>query len=384
MFGRTKVSEPFTLFDSQHRYQRALDYSDYTSTGGTITYDANASLVNMNVTTAAGSEATMETFRVFPYQPGKSLQVMQTFVFAPSQVNLRQRVGYFSRTNGFFLEQDGTNVYLVRRSFSGGALEETRVAQSEWNVDPLDGSGPSDVVLDLTKAQIFFSEYEWLGVGSVRLGFAIDGYFIVAHQFNHANYVTETYMTTAALPARLEITNTGVTSSASTMKQICTTVISNGGYFRPTSPFTIQRPSATVGTAYYPLISIRLKAGRTDSVVIPYGIDLYPVSGDDFDWQLVRNATVSGGTWVTHSPKNNVEYNITGTSMLGGSILAEGFFSATNQSASAVTVSDAKNFVYQLGRSNADPAVTDVITLAVKVSSGTGVVKSSLSWEDLL
>lgn len=384
MFGRTKISEPFTLFDSQHRYQENFDYSNTFSVGGSTSYNADASLVNMNITTDAGSEVTRETFRIFPYQPGKSLQVMQTFVFAPAKTNLRQRAGYFTRTNGFFLEQDDEEIYFVRRTSSSGQLEEVRVPQPEWNVDRLDGSGPSDVVLDLSKAQILFSEYEWLGVGSVRVGFAIDGYFIVAHQFNHANYIDTTYMTTAALPARLEITNTGATSSASTLKQICTTVISNGGYFRPTNQTTVVRNPTSVSTSFYPLISIRMTAERTDSVIIPTGIELSPTTANDFEYVLTRNATVTGGTWVTHNKTGNVQYNSTTTAMTGGSVLQEGFFSATNQSTSSVTVSDSKNFSYQLGRTNAVTPISDIITLGVRVLSGTGEVRSGLTWEDLL
>jgi len=384
MFGRTKISEPFTIFDSQHRYQENQDYSNTFAVGGSTSYNASASLVNMDVTADSGSEVTRETFRIFPYQPGKSLQVMQTFVFAPPKENLRQRAGYFTRSNGFFLEQDGTDIYFVRRTSSSGQLQEIKVPQSEWNTDRLDGSGPSDVVLDLSKAQILFSEYEWLGVGSVRLGFAIDGYFIVCHQFNHANYIDTTYMTTAALPARLEITNTGPTDSASTLKQICTTVISNGGYFRPTYQSTTIRPAETVSTAFYPLISIRMAAGRTDSVIIPTGIDLSPVDSGDFEFVLTKNSTLTGGTWIPRGPKNNVEYNITGTSMTVGQILQEGFFSSTNQSTSAVTINDNKNFSYQLGRTNAATPVSDVITIGVRTLSGAADVISALTWEDLL
>ena len=384
MFGRTKVAEAFTLFDSQHRYQDSNDFSDTTASGGTVGYDANQSSALLNVTTTSGSEVTRETKRIFPYQPGKSLQVMQTFVFAPPQTNLRQRAGYFTRQNGVFLEQDGDTISFVLRSSASGSVVETRVPQSDWNIDKLDGTGPSDVVLDLTKAQILFSEYEWLGVGSVRIGFAIDGYFIIAHQFNHANYIDSVYMTTAALPARLEITNTGPTDSASTMKQICTTVISNGGYFRPTNQKTAIRQTTRVSTSYYPLISIRMAEGRTDSVIIPTGIDISPVDAGEFEYVLFRNATITGGTYVLRGPDNNVEYNSTATSMVAGELLQEGFFSSTNQTLSSVTISDSKNFSFQLGRTNADTPVSDVVTLAVRTLTGTADVRASLTWEDLL
>lgn len=384
MFGRTKISEPFTLFDSAHRYQDNGDYSDTHATNGTTTYDINQSTALLNVTSASGSEVTRESKRVFPYQPGKSLQVLQTFVFAPAKTNLRQRAGYFTRHNGFYLEQDGNNIYLVKRTSISGEVVEVRVPQSEWNMDKLDGSGPSDVVLDLSKAQILFTEIEWLGVGSARLGFAIDGYFIIAHQFNHANRIDSVYMTTASLPVRYEITNTGPTSGASSLKQICTTVISNGGYFKPTELWTAVRQSASFTTSYYPLIAVRLAPGREDAVVIPDVIDISPNSAGDFEFALIRNPTVSGGTWQTHAPKYNVEYNTSATSMSGGTVISQGYFASTNQTSSSATITDSKNFAYQLGRTNAETPVSDVIVLAIRTISGNSSAKSSLAWFDLL
>lgn len=384
LFGRIKTSEPFTIFDSSHRYSQNGDFSDLTATNGTVTYNANQSTALLNVTTESGSKVSRETKKVFPYQPGKSLQVMQTFCFAPAQANLRQRAGYFSRQNGFYLEQDGTNVYLVKRSYVTGSVVETRVAQADWNIDPLNGSGPSDISLDLSKAQILWSEYEWLGVGSVRLGFAIDGYFVPVHAFHHANHIDSVYMTTATLPVRFEIENTGVTSAASSLKQICVTVISNGGYFKYSNIKTIIRTTTTVSTDYYPLIALRMTSGKTDSVIIPGIVSLFPTTADDFEYALIKNPTsITGGSWEVHS-SGNVEYNISATSMANdGEHLFDGFFGSTNQSAGGEDT-DARNFAYQLGRTNSDTPVSDVFVLAIKAVTGTGNVKSSLGWYDLL
>ena len=383
MFGRIKVSDGYSIFDSSHRYAQNEDFSDITETSGTVGYLANQSTATLNVTTTSGSKVYRESKRVFPYQPGKSLQILQTFVFAPAKTNLRQRVGYFSRQNGFYLEQDGTTISLVKRTFITGEVVETRIPQSQWNVDTLDGNGPSDIVLDLSKAQILFAEYEWLGVGSVRMGFAIDGYFIICHQFNHANYIDTTYMTTATLPVRYEIENTGTTASSSTMKQVCVSVVSNGGYFRDSHIHTVVRPTTTVGTSFYPLIAIRMASGKTDSVILPNIINLFPTTSDDFEYAIVKNpSSITGGTWVTHAT-GNVEYNISATAMGAGENLVDGFFGSTNQSTSTEE-SSARNFAYQLGRTNADTPVSDVMVLAAKVVSGTGNIKSSFGWFDLL
>lgn len=384
LFGRIKTSEPYSLFDSSHRYSQNGDFSDITAESATITYDEYQSTALLNVTTTSGSKVYRESKKVFPYQPGKSLQVLQTFCFAPAKTNLRQRVGYFSRQNGFYLEQDGTSVYLVKRSYITGSVVETRVAQSNWNVDPLNGSGPSDMTLDLSKSQILWSEYEWLGVGSVRIGFAIDGFFIPIHVFNHANQINTTYMTTATLPVRYEIENTGSTSSASTMKQICVSVVSNGGYFKSSNIKTAIRSSATVGTSYYPLIALRMATGRMDSVIVPGIVNLFPTTADDFEYALIKNpSTITGGSWVLH-PSGNVEYNVSATAMANdGEHLLDGFFGSTNQSSSSESA-DARNFAFQLGRTNSDTPVSDTFILAVKAVEGTGNVKSSLGWYDLL
>ena len=387
MFGRTKVSEPFTLFDSTHRYTQNGDFSDVvsgTASSSHIDYQSTAALT---VGTASGDSLYRESRRVFSYQPGKSLQVLQTFVLAPAKTNLRQRVGYFSTHNGVYLELDGSQLSIVQRTFSSGTVEEIRVPQADWNVDKLDGSGPSDIVLDISKVQIMFSEYEWLGAGSVKVGFAIDGYFITAHQFNHANYIDKVYITTATLPVRYEIENTGSTTSSSTLKQICVTVISNGGYDRRTIPHIVTRPTTTsVGTNPEPLVSIRMATGRTDSVIIPSAIDALPTTNDSYIVRMYKNATIVGGTWSLE-PSGNVERNTTATSMSGGTIVGEYYVSNTKQSTVSLDVSNIANFQMQLGRSNASTlggAVSDTFTLSAQVLSGNGNILGSLSYYDLL
>jgi hypothetical protein len=261
-FGRLRVSNPLTLFDSSHRFDDNDLWATATATGGAAVFNSAQGLVDLNVTAASGSSVTRETIKVFAYQPGKSLLVMNTFVMSAAKTGLTQRIGYYGADNGFYLEQAGTAVSLVERSVVTGSLVNTPVLQSAWNGDKLDGTGPSGITLDLTKAQILWMDIEWLGVGSVRVGFIINGQFIVCHTFHHANIITSTYITTASLPLRYEIFNTAGTSGASTLKQICSTVISEGGYELRgaqqaiSTPITAARTFAVAGT-YYPIVSIQ-------------------------------------------------------------------------------------------------------------------------------
>jgi hypothetical protein len=286
-------------------------------------------LIDLAVTAASGSEVIRETTKVFSYQPGKSLLVLSTFVMSAAKTGLRQRVGYYGASNGYYLEQNDTTVSFVERSFVTGAVVNTPVAQASWNVDPMNGSGPSGITLDLTKAQILWTDLEWLGVGTAQMGFVINGKFYVCHEFHHANLITSTYITTASLPLRYEITNTGATSGASTLKQICSTVLSEGGYQLAGLqqaigiPVTAPRNLAAAGT-FYPIVSIRLKTSpdRLDGIIICTAISVMATTSGHYNWQVIASGTTTGGAWVSAGTNSSVNYNITGTSFTGGKILA--------------------------------------------------------------
>lgn len=382
-FGRARGSQPFTLFDSQNRYADSGDFDTSTATGGTATFVTNTSSVDLAVTTSSGSEVVRESYRVFPYQPGKSLLVMCTFVMNAGKSNLRQRVGYFSTQNGIYLEQEGTTVYMVKRSYITGSVVNTRVAQADWNGDKLNGLGETGFTLDLSKSQIFWTDLEWLGVGSVRCGFVIDGKLLVCHTFTNANINANVYMTTAILPIRYEITNTGATASSSTLKQICSTVISEGGYGKKVAK-SVARMTAdtTVGTSFEPLVSIRLASDRLDSVILPASIPVMPTgsSPDNYEVALIKNATLTGASYDT-STFPNVDFDISATALSGGTIVDLYYVTGTNQSASGVNMEFDYNFDLQLGRTIA--GTSDVYTLAARVLSGTNDIIGSFEFYDL-
>jgi len=383
-FGRLRTSAPLTLFDSSHRYKDNGLWTTSSGTGGTTTFDANAGLVTLNTTTTSGSEIIRETTKCFSYQPGKSLLVMSTFVMNTAKTNLRQRVGYYGASNGMFLEQDGTTVSFVERSAVTGSTVDTKVAQASWNIDKMDGTGLSGYTLDLTKAQIFWMDVEWLGVGTVRLGFIINGEFVHCHSFHHANLVTTTYITTASLPLRYEITNTGTTASTSVLKQICSTVLSEGGYelrgLQQAIGTTITAPySLTTAGTFYPVISLRLKAAALDAIVILTAISLLGITSANYLWRIVATATTTGGTWVPLTD-SSVEYNLTGTATTGGRILAQGYFSSTNQSTTQIDVLKEALFRFQLERDGLTNTPYE-LSLVLTASANTSTVHASMDWE---
>ena len=389
-FGRLRVSNPLTLFDSSHRYaDNNLWVSSITGTAA-ATFNANEGLVDLTVGTASGDQIIRETIKVFSYQPGKSLLVMSTFVLGTAKANLRQRVGYYGAANGIYFEREGSTNYMVERSSVTGAPINTRVAQADWNQDPLDGTGPSGLTLDSSKAQILYMDVEWLGLGTVRTGFIINGAFVPCHNFNHANLINTTYITTASLPLRYEMANTGATSGASTLKQVCSTVISEGGYelrgaqLSAGNTITSPRTLTTAGT-FYPVVSIRLKSTRLDAIAILTAVSILGITNNaNYKWEVVASGTTTGGTWVSAGTNSGVEYNITGTAFAVGTgrILATGYFQGSNQGATSVDILKAALFATQLER-NPFTATAYEVTLACTAASNGDQVLGSVDWEEI-
>ena len=86
--------------------------------------------------------------------------------------------------------------------------QEIRVPQTEWNVDKLDGKGPSGYTLDPALMQMAYIDYTWYGAGFIRFGFrGTEGNIVYCHKMPNNNRNTEAYMRSGNLPARYEAIN---------------------------------------------------------------------------------------------------------------------------------------------------------------------------------
>lgn len=391
-FGRARMSLPLTLFDSSHRFKDNGLWSTSNTATATYAHNANAGMVALNLDTTANAEIVRETTKVFSYQPGKSLQIMSTFVMNSAKANLRQRVGYFGAQNGIYLEQDGTTINFVERSYVNGSVSETRVSQANWNIDTLLGavpSSPSQLTLDLTKAQILFIDVEWLGLGTVRCGFVINGKMIHCHSFHHANVIDSTYMTTASLPLRYEIKNTGTTASSSTMKQVCSTVISEGGYElrgdqrSVGTPVQTPKTLTTAGT-YYPLVSVQLRSGYLDAIVILTALSILGINSNPCSvaWRVYRGTTLTSPSWTTVNADDSVQYDTSATGLSGGQVLAQGYIGITNQASQTIDILKEALFKFQLQR-NGLTSTPEPLTIAMSASVNTVSALASMDWEEI-
>lgn len=384
-FGRLRVGQPHTLFESYNRFGISNTRWNYVTTGtANVSFANTEGCVHMTIGQGNTDSITYETKKVFPYQPGKSLLIMMSTTFAEPKANLTQRLGFYGANNGVYLEQTNNTSYIVLRSQTLGTVSNNTISQSNWNTDTFDGTGPSGLVLDMTKSQIFWSDIEWLGVGSVRTGFIINGQMHIAHVFHHANLDTSTYMTTACLPLRCEILNSGVTTANSTMRKICSTVLSEGGYNQVSLSRSASNPiigkNLTNGIQN-PMVSLRLRSGRLDSVVVPSMIDFYGLQATAFKYYIIRNVTsLTGASWTTVDGTSSVEYDLSATALTGGEIVFQGVFKG-QEVAQNIDLTERFNHTLQLTRTLGQ-ANGDIFTIAVEPTTNNDDAIVALSWQE--
>jgi len=388
-FARLRVSEPYTVFDSKQIHDsQALFWDDQETSGSgtSSSHGANTASTTIGVGTTTAGVRVRQTFIRFNYQPGKSQLIFATFVLDKSGggTGITRRVGYFDDDNGLFLE-DAEGTYGVGvRTFSSGSAVDTVVAQASWNIDPLDGTGPSGMVIDFTKAQILIIDFEWLGVGAVRFGFMIDGVIHYVHQVNNANNLSQVYMSTPNLPVRYEIENDG-TGAASTLEHICSSVVSEGGrqdtgtlHYASTSGTHVD---ANAANTVYAIVGIRLKSGQLDSTVDLARTSIIDQTGGDFEWLLILNPTVAG-TFTYGDVANSAAQTATGATantVTGGTVLDGGFIAGASGSASAGAVAVLQSAI-RLG--SAIDGTPDEIVLCARPLGTNQDIEGSITWRE--
>lgn len=375
-FGRLRVSNPASVFDAKQIYDNnPLLFSELEEGSGTVTYDSQTASSKLAIT-PAGGRALRQTKRYLNYQPGKSQLIFVTFnMRGLPPPDVHKRAGYYDNSNGLFLQLDSVGPSLVRRSDTTGSVVNDVVTQTSWNIDPLDGTGPSGVTIDFTKVQIMVIDFEWLGVGSVRIGFDIGQSIVYAHRFEQANLGTSVYMRTPNLPVRWEVQAVGGFANNAEMDAICCSVQSEGG----SNPLAVQRTAsrgtsgASASTTPSSVFSIRLKNAYNRATVFPLnGSVVTTDTGVDYFGQLILNPTLGSAlAWnsVTNSP---VEWSGTETTVSGGTVIGEfyGISGAPGKSGSAtITTTSDLNSVLALASDYA--GTSDILTLAVRTLSGT-------------
>lgn len=398
-FGRQRVSEVYTLNDYKHIYAIDNNFIDFTTGSATVSFNPNRSSVTLAVPATSGSRAVHQSKMYHNYMPGKSQLILSSFVFGPDENGIIKRTGYYDDYNGIFVEQDQTGSlnFVIRSSTNGtGSITEHRVRQENWNVNPL---LTGDVILDHTKTQLFYIDFQWLAVGRVRCGFVYKGSTVICHTFDHSNTTTVAYMTNPNLPVRCEIINVGNPPQTGSMEQICSTVGSEGGYMESGIAQSFSNPTlrSIAGGGTLPVMAIRLKnsySGLPNRAFVRVTSVGAFTEDQTAQYQLIKlpaSSSLVGGSWVSISDTSVVEYNITatsyglnsGSSLLGGFIFAGGVGGGNNIAGQAQTpgIDTRVNFIAQ----NFDSNNSEIYVLAMKNMNNSNAtdVGATLMWREV-
>jgi hypothetical protein len=328
-FGRLRTAQPYTMVETSHLKDINSEQETQSITGaGTITLNTNAPLVDMTLT-GAGTLVKQTRARGI-YQASKSLLVYLTGVLNSgiNATGVTSRIGYFDADDGAYFEhQGGTGLFITIRSSGSGSVVNNSISQASWNVDKMDGTGPSGKTIDATKNQIFFLDFEWLGAGMVRSGFIIEGKYCYAHKFFHSNLVNQPYMNSPNQPIRYEISSSG---GAGSLKKICGAVVSEGG-----GPAVGRQYTVNMGITYKSVssneksvLALRMKTGfpkaniRINSIVVGTNNNIAILVTSYILRDVVSTTVLPGASWTSASTV--VEYDISATSFIKtGSIITQ-------------------------------------------------------------
>ena len=390
-FGKWRVSQPTTLFDSKQVVDSGSFYFDIkTTSGGTVTWNSGSAQSTFKVTNTSGSRAIKQTKRIFVYQPGKSQQIICTGKFGTKIDGIKKSIGSFDDNDGYFFQTSGSSFGVVLRKTINGVKSDTFISQSTWNLDKMNGLGPSGNTLDITKAQIYTMDYEWLGVGRVRYGVVQKGILIYVHEINNYNSLDTVYLRNPNLPIRYEMSTHKNTTTGSLMTQICSTVISEGGFDNTGKRVVItSNNGATIGASQYDaVLFIRYNSSTSKGAqIIPEQLDLLIKPGNSSTfagrWELLVNPTVTNAVTYNNasgSVVTQVAVVAAGNIITNpGTIIATGYFAGTsaNSVAEMVTIDP----YYGLGRKI--DGTSDVLAIGIKTIDNTYTVYPSLIVREL-
>jgi hypothetical protein len=329
--------------------------------------------------------------------PGKSQEILSSYVFGGAQPGVIKRTGYFDDYNGIFLEQDqtGSLQFVIRSATNGtGSIQENRVKQEDWNVNTLlDG----EFVLNTLYAQLLYIDFQWLSVGRVRMGFVHKGVTVLCHVFDTSNEFDVAYMQSPNLPVRCEIRNT--TTATGSMEQICSTVMSEGGYAESGFVFshTNERFRSLTSGSSLPVLAIRIK-NTFDTSGLPTRAFVRVQAASVFSelktvrWTLTKLPSKSylttGSAWISADSSSAVEYNTSATAWTDGKVMLSGYVAAAGQNLNQATpglqnasgVNTKLNFIAQ----NYDSTDSEIYVVTAKnLTADTTNVGGTITWNEI-
>lgn len=310
-----------------------------------------------------------------------------------SQETVVSRFGLFDGNNGHCLQlaTDGLSFCELVNGV------ETVIPQSNWNIDPLDGTGSSGLnlssyivangnlpdVVDLSYHQnILIIDTEWTGL--TRLGFFLNGVPRYAHQFAHENRQSP-ISNSSGLPVRYQIKKISTDNTQCELRVCWCNVLVEGTYVPHVPRFSysnargsyslITPSSAAADSALTPVFSMRIKDIYSHASVKVETLKLSITTNNDIYWELIKNVTLQSDTWLVNAPYGSmIEFDTTTARYSRGIVIKDGFLNASSMGET--------NFVDSTSSYLSDPILgidlngdRDTLTLGIRNLRGGETIK---------
>jgi hypothetical protein len=411
-FGRLKVTDTTTIFTLHHALGQKTLYMDMKTVGTGESYldtDISSFVLKVN---DVGDRVVYQTRQYYSYVPGHSRIVYMTGVLqVTTDPGVRSRFGTYDNAydkigdvstaqdgsvgtqtiwgNGHFIEFYNNILYFVERTSTRGTEQsDYRIPQSGWNLDTLDGNGPSGITIDPSKALLLIIETSWLGVNIVKMGFKVGVSLVWCHVWEHNNLQVP-YIRYAKLPIRYEIENVSAADTSCSMRSMCASVQIEGDQDDNNSvrginlSYCDDSERFVLKGDWFPIFSIRLSSASLRRTIAITSLNIN-TGTRGIKWRLVLNPVLIDPNWTTFlsHPDSQAEFDVS-TEICGkvdGSLVGFPFESGT--------VGPDFTMYYDISSSsditlNADIAGnSDIICLQACGISNTAKFSYTINWQE--
>lgn len=383
--GRSRISTPLTLFEHNNQSGTNVFKWDKAVVGTGSIVDTQASgLTTLSTGGGLVNASAVRASRYYVrYQVGKAVFFGTSFNFGVGVSGVAKRVGFFDANNGAFVEQNGSTIAMVTRM--GGV--DTRVPQPQWNEDPLDGTGPSGIVLNPTTLQDL--RMDFFGGLGIRFFLYLNGQFIPVHKVQNANNLTPSSIGTINLTLRQEIVNLSGVAGASTLTVYNSNLMSEGATEQAVAFIgsSGRGTSSAVVNTRRPIFTIQSNTLAIDGVNRNFGqiipVSLSVLTDANIYLELVQNGVLTGASFSSVSVTSIANKDLSATVISGGAIPFNEYVTATGNGANT-TGSLSTSVVSQFPLVYSSLQNTqDTLSIVATSMTGTANVAVALNWEEL-
>lgn len=295
---------------------QTLNLTGAASVAGNVTLNLNGSVYNVPVTNSSNIFRTAYELSTGIYDGWVTESTGSNVIFLANSVG--------NKTNTFAISGNATATGGgFTKTRSGVALTETWIPQSSWNVDTMDGRGPSGETLNPNRGNVYQIGYQYLGYGGItfQIEHSPDGNnadFVTAHVLNYPNSFVTPSFRNPSFPFTASAYSLGSTQNLS-LKTASFAGFIEGQKKLNGPQFTYTETSTAVTSSNYKALftvenSILFKGKANQSVVNIVSLNAASKHTQPVTIFLFKNASLAGNpNFTQYSTDSSTLYDNTAT-----------------------------------------------------------------------